>query len=290
MNYHKNPTLEEFLRMVSDRIGRKLKDSEIVILKGVWKGQKYVEIAEDKTKGENHYNKGHLFNVGPKLWRDLSEALGEKVNKSNVRLIFERECQRNAQSNLSRCQTQHKDYFVDFLLVTRNTYVESVGNIDSSCNSLFEDSANRLWQKPCGIGEKLTLKNRKAACQPKLEPDTQLTEKIVVQVIDSLVYLCTGKHLEPLEKEVIYGIWKGDNYDDIANRIKRSHCRDREICGNNCQCKYSPNYLRKDVAGGLWSKLSEVFIFLNYEINKESFKLTLERCHEKMKSSFTYNH
>ena len=176
------------------------------------------------------------------------------------------------------------------MLVTRNTYVESVGNIDSSCNSLVKDSVNKLRQKPCGIGEKLTPENRHAACQPKLEPDIQLTDKIVVQVIDSLVYLCTGKHLEYLEKEVIYGIWKGEKYDDIANRIKRSHCKDRELCGTNCQCKYSPDYLRKNIAGDLWSKLSEVFIFLDYEINKESFKPTLLECHGKMKSSFAYSY
>jgi hypothetical protein len=119
---------------------------------------------------------------------------------------------------------------------------------------------------------------------------TKLDELTLVQVIDSLIYLCTEKHLTYLEKKVIDGIWNGEQYDDIANKIKRSRCKNRELCNFNCECKYSPNYLRKDIAGKLWSKLFKAFVSLDYEINKDNFKPTLERWHEKMKSSFTYNY
>lgn len=256
-------TFKTFLETVSDWIWqhhrRKLKGSEIAILEGVWKTQTYKEIAKDKN-----YCISHLQNVGPELWRDLSEVLGEKVNKSNVRLIFERKWQRDSQSNLTHCQIQHKDCFVGFLLFTQNTYAKSngVGN------------------------EKVTPENRQAAFQPKFNRDTKLTDEIVVQVINSLIYHYTGKHLTYFEEKIVGGIWNGEKYDDIANKIKRSHCKDRKLCGSNCKCKYSPNYLRRNIVDELWSKLSNVFMFLNCEINKKNFKPTLEQWHEKMKLSF----
>ena len=220
MNYTKF-TLEVFLKIVGDLIlqhkGRKLEDLEIAILEGVWKGQTYKEIAKDKNYGDRYFQE-----VGSKLWQALSEAFGKKVNKSNVRLTIEQKWRRDTQLNLSHCQTQLKDCFVYFLLVTRNTYAESVGNTDSSCNLLVKDSANKLWQKPCGVGEKLTLENWQAACQPRFDRDTKLTEEIIVQLIDSLIYLCTGKHLTYLEEKVVRGIWNHENYDDIA-KMRRGY-------------------------------------------------------------------
>ena len=272
---------ETFLEIVSGLIlqhkGLVLKNSEITILKGVWKGQTYKEIDKDKTENENYYCEGHLYDVGSKLWRDLSKALGKKVNKSNVKFIIEQEWQwrRDTQSNLPLCQTQLRNCFVVFLWMTRSAYVE-LGNIDSSCNLSLKNSAGKLFQKPL-----------------KFDRDTELTDEIVVQVIDNLIYFCTGKHLTFLEKAVILGVWNGEKYDDIANNIKRSRCMNKKdkngekVCSSNCHCKYSLIYLRKDIAYKLWAKLSKVFIFLDYKINKNNFKPTIERCHENMKSNFS---
>lgn len=264
MNHNKKLTLETFLKIAGDVIwqykGRVIKNSEIAILKGVCKRQTYKEIAKDKN-----YCISYLSDVGSQLWRELSEALGEKVSKANARPTFERKWQRDSQSNLTHCQTQHKDCFVGFLLFTQNTYAKSneVGN------------------------KKVTPENRQAAFQPKFDRDTKLTDEIVVQVINSLIYHYTGKHLTYFEEKIVCGIWNGEKYDDIANKIKRSHCKDRKLCGSNCKCKYSPDYLRRNIVDELWSKLSNVFMFLNYEINKDNFKPTLEQWHEKMKLSFT---
>lgn len=290
MNCPTKLNFKTFLKIVSSLIlqckKRDLEKLEIAILEGVCQGQTYKEIAKDKNYGDRY-----LQEVGLKLWRDLSEALGEEVNKSNVRLTIEQKWHRDTQLNLSRCQIQLKDCFIYFLFVTRNTYAESVGNIDSSYNLLFKDSANKLLQKPCGVGnEKLTPKNRQAVGQLKSEPDAKLTAEIVVQVINSFIYLCTGKNLTYLEKKVAYGVWNRKNYDDIANKIKRSHCKNRELCGSTCECKYSSDYIRKNIASDLWSKLSNAFVFLDYEINKDNFQPTLEEWHENMKSSFTYSY
>lgn len=63
-----------------------LKDVEVLILQGSWQGQKYYEIAE-----ANDYSAKYIQqDKGPKLWKLLSEALGEEVSKTNFRAAVER--------------------------------------------------------------------------------------------------------------------------------------------------------------------------------------------------------
>lgn len=65
---------------------RHLKDIEVAILRGSWQGKKYHEIAQ--TQG---YTTEYLKqDVGPKLWKLLSEILGEKVSKTNFRTALAR--------------------------------------------------------------------------------------------------------------------------------------------------------------------------------------------------------
>ncbi|NEO31963.1 MAG: hypothetical protein F6K36_16310 [Symploca sp. SIO3C6] len=57
-----------------------LSNIEVLVLQGSWLGKTYQEIAL-----ESSYNHEYLKNnVGPRLWKLLSEALGEKVSKHNL--------------------------------------------------------------------------------------------------------------------------------------------------------------------------------------------------------------
>jgi hypothetical protein len=67
-------------------IKRHLKDVEVAILRGACHGQKYQEIAS-RYGCTAEYLK---HDVGPKLWKLLSEALGERVSKKNFRAALER--------------------------------------------------------------------------------------------------------------------------------------------------------------------------------------------------------
>jgi WD40 repeat protein len=65
---------------------RHLKDNEVLVLRGAWNGQNYEEIADT-----HHYTAKYLRqDVGPKLWKLLSEVLGEKVSKPSFRAALER--------------------------------------------------------------------------------------------------------------------------------------------------------------------------------------------------------
>lgn len=76
---------------------RRLKDVEKFILWGAWKDQTYDEMA----KASNYrYTPSYLKqDVGPKLWKLLSEALGEEVSKINFRSALERRVRLQASLN-----------------------------------------------------------------------------------------------------------------------------------------------------------------------------------------------
>lgn len=68
---------------------RHLKDIEVIILRGSLQGMKYDEIA----KAHGYTAEYIKCDVGSKLWKLLSEALGEKVSKNNFQAALKRRWQ-----------------------------------------------------------------------------------------------------------------------------------------------------------------------------------------------------
>ena len=60
--------------------GERIDSLQVAILKGVLKGQKYADIAQ-----EFNCSAGHAKDEAYKLWQTLSDALGEEITKSNFR-------------------------------------------------------------------------------------------------------------------------------------------------------------------------------------------------------------
>jgi len=66
---------------------RNLKDLEATILSGAWEGKSYYEIADAYGYSAQYLTQ----DVGSQLWKLLSEALGEKVSKTNFKSALERQ-------------------------------------------------------------------------------------------------------------------------------------------------------------------------------------------------------
>ena len=82
--------LDEALKIANNLIygqeKRHLTDVETAIIQGAWQKQDYGEIAE-----ENNYTLSYISqDVAPKLWKLLSEVLGERVKKSNFKEALKR--------------------------------------------------------------------------------------------------------------------------------------------------------------------------------------------------------
>jgi len=72
-------------RLVFSHTGKHLDHVQEAVVKGVWEGQTYAEIGE-----ECHRSEARVRDVGYKLWKNLSESLGEDINKSNFCPTLER--------------------------------------------------------------------------------------------------------------------------------------------------------------------------------------------------------
>jgi hypothetical protein len=83
-------TITEVLQIVDQLVekqtGGHLDDLEKAVVKGLWQGKTYSEIADE----HGYDSKNYIGDVSRKLFKILSTQLGEKVNKSNFRWTIER--------------------------------------------------------------------------------------------------------------------------------------------------------------------------------------------------------
>jgi AAA domain len=81
--------IAEALRIADDLAfssrNKHLNDLERSIIESVCQGKKYSQIAQD-----NYCEQSHVNDVAANLWKVLSDALGEKVSKSNFKSAIER--------------------------------------------------------------------------------------------------------------------------------------------------------------------------------------------------------
>ncbi|BAZ69256.1 MAG: AAA-like domain-containing protein [Pelatocladus maniniholoensis HA4357-MV3] len=96
--------LEILDAVVFNKINRHLKDVEIMILKGSWQGLSYDEIASNEGYAAKYLRQ----DVGFKLWKLLSEALGEEVSKTNFHAAIERSDFRKM--NILPAEVHHDSY------------------------------------------------------------------------------------------------------------------------------------------------------------------------------------
>ncbi len=82
-------TVEEALKVIKTTLytnaGKQLTVIEKEILKATWENETYATIAKN-----SHLSVGHIKDVAYKLWQQLSEILGEKVTKTNLRLVLQK--------------------------------------------------------------------------------------------------------------------------------------------------------------------------------------------------------
>ncbi|MBD2200286.1 MULTISPECIES: AAA-like domain-containing protein [Calothrix] len=86
-------------QLVYAKTGKSLTAIQKAVLQESWDGQRktYNQIAE-----EFQYSASYIKQtVAPQLWKLLSEVIGEKVNKTNIRTVVER---RQANQSSTRCQ------------------------------------------------------------------------------------------------------------------------------------------------------------------------------------------
>ena len=102
MKFNLDEALNTANQAVYQKQNRNLTDVEIIVFKGAWEREDYDTIA-----AKNQYATSYISqDVAPKLWKNLSEALGEKVKKSNFKETLKRlwESESNSGKSLSTAE------------------------------------------------------------------------------------------------------------------------------------------------------------------------------------------
>ncbi|MDJ0843353.1 ATPase [Crocosphaera sp.] len=72
-------------KLIFSHTGEHLDDLETAILEGTFDHQKYADIANNIHRSEKY-----VKDMAAQLWRKVSNALGEEVNKSNIKSSLQR--------------------------------------------------------------------------------------------------------------------------------------------------------------------------------------------------------
>jgi len=76
----KDTAIEYADQLIYERTGKHLSDLQSRILQQSWQGCTYGQVASSAG-----YSEGHVKDVASQLWKSLSEALGERITKGNLR-------------------------------------------------------------------------------------------------------------------------------------------------------------------------------------------------------------
>ncbi|MBD2340308.1 AAA-like domain-containing protein [Calothrix sp. FACHB-156] len=126
--------LDEAIKVANDaifnKLNRNLTDVEIIIIKGAWQRQEYDEIA-----AKNQYATTYISqDVAPKLWKNLSDALGEKVKKSNFKEALKRQWEKFISPDFNTYSVSQQDEAEENLPIKNQTASKS-----ASINELSND-------------------------------------------------------------------------------------------------------------------------------------------------------
>jgi tetratricopeptide (TPR) repeat protein len=105
--------------LVQSKTGDRLSELQRTILEQVWQGRRYLEISESYGCTE-----GHAKDVGSDLWKLLSEVLGERVTKKNLRVVLHQLVSSDGQSFHG---TQPLEKADDLVLATPTSFVGRSG-------------------------------------------------------------------------------------------------------------------------------------------------------------------
>jgi hypothetical protein len=81
MSFNVDEAIKIANQAILAKFSRGLTDVEIIVFKGAWEREDY-----DQMASRSRYTTSYISqDVAPTLWRLLTDSLGEKVKKSNLR-------------------------------------------------------------------------------------------------------------------------------------------------------------------------------------------------------------
>ena len=91
---------EVLLAIEEQLLKRRLTPAERIVLGQTWNKQTYEQMAKHSGYGD-----AHLKDTGYKLWRDLSQALGQRVTKKSLLFVLQEHLQSSTTRSLQQVET-----------------------------------------------------------------------------------------------------------------------------------------------------------------------------------------
>lgn len=256
-------------RLVLQNMGKHLNDVEIIVLQGSWEGKTYEEMAQQAGYTVDYLNK----DVGNKLWKKLSNILGEKVSKKNLRQPLKRASTVEKRPKAASGSVKEIPFPEGSVPLDSIFYVERNG-IESLCydaivkpGSLIRIKAPKLMGKTSLVTRILNYSQSQHYKTVYLNLGN--VERAIVTNLDKFLrWLCLmmGRQLK-LENQL------GDYWDT-------------EILGSNDNCTvYFEEYILPAIDCPLILALDEVDSIFPYNEVIEDFLGMLRSWHEKGKIS-----
>ncbi|BAY29247.1 hypothetical protein NIES2107_10880 [Nostoc carneum NIES-2107] len=133
-------------QVIFQKFNRNLTDVEIIVLKGAWQREEYDDIAAKHQYATTYISQ----DVAPKLWKILSDSLGEKVKKSNFREALKRKWEQLISQDLNTQLIREHDAKEQNAIVTNNLSNQIQVNLSLQKESLKECS-NEIYVKRTDI-------------------------------------------------------------------------------------------------------------------------------------------
>ena len=256
-------------RLALQKMGKHLSDVEMIVLQGSWEGKTYEEMAQAAGYTVDYLNK----DVGNKLWRKLSDILGEKVSKKNLREPLKR-ASKMQQSPLAASGAVKEIPFPEGSVPLDSLFYVERNGIESLCYDAMIKPGSLIRIKAPKLMGKTSLMRRiinhaQSQNYKTAYLDLGSVERSIVTNLDNFLrWLClmVGRQLK-LENQL------GDYWDT-------------EILGSNDNCTvYFEEYLLPAIECPLVLGLDEVDLIFPHTEVVEDFLGMLRSWHEKGKIS-----
>jgi AAA-like domain len=254
--------------LVLKRTGKHLSDLEAEVLRGAWEDKSYEKIADELFRSVSYINK----DVGYRLWKKLSEALGEEVTKKSFRQALKRAWQNQTATATLSTPTSDSPIDLEFpegpVALASSFYVER-HPIESDCyKEILKPGSLIRIRGPRQMG-KTSLLNRVLAYA------TQQNYQVVrlnLRKAEKTIFANLNKFLR----------WFCLNVSRQLNLEPRLDDYWDEEIGSKVSCTgYLQSYVLEQIETNLVIDLDEIDTVFNYPDIAEDFLALLREWHEE---------
>jgi hypothetical protein len=255
--------------------GKYLSDIEMEVLRGAWEGRSYEHIAEQLVLSVSYINK----DVGYRLWKKLSEALGEEVTKKSFRQAL----QRSRQHQIAPTPTPAWNQAIAAALPTIKTipeFPEGPVPLDSPFYVDRPPIESDCYQEILKPGSLIRIRG------PKQMGKTSLLHRVLAHA-QKHDYQVIRINLRKAEKTIFTGLNRFLRWFCL-NVSRQLHVEPRlddywdEEIGSKVSCTgYFETYLLAQLETNLVISLDEIDTVFNYPDIAEDFLALLREWHEE---------